>query len=107
MGKTSGRKKKQTLRRKVEEGGRLIGARCSGQCAVCEGVNDEKLCRPRLVRSPGYETARQIDGQTDGKNEWPFSSRSGDGPDGLLLHLSLSLFFTLLLFSFLSRPCSP
>lgn len=58
---------------------------------VCEGVNDEKLCRPRLVRSPGYETARRIDGQTDEKNEWPFLLESGDGPDGLLLHLSLSL----------------
>jgi len=42
------------------------------QCTVCEGVNDEKLCRPRLVRSPGYETARRIDRQTDEKNEWPF-----------------------------------
>lgn len=73
-------------------------------CAVCEGVNDEKLCRPRLVRSPGYETARRIDGQTDEKNEWPFLPERRQARRSVITSISLFLSCSLLLSLFLSRP---
>lgn len=63
-----------------------------------EGMNDEKLCRPtRLVRSPGYETARRMDGQTNEKNEWPFLLQRRRARRSVITSFSLSF----------SRPCSP
>lgn len=73
-------------------------------CAVCEGVNDEKLCRPRLVRSPGYETARRIDGQTDEKNEWPFLPERRRARRSVITSISLFLYLTLSSPLSLSRP---
>jgi len=50
-----------------------------------------------LVRSPGYETARRMDGQTDEKNEWPFLLQRRRARRSVITSFSLSL----------SRPCSP
>jgi len=87
------REKKQTTMWK-NKGGREGGWR-EMQRSVCDGVNDEKLCRPRLVRSPGYETARRIDRQTDEKNEWPFLLERRRARRSVITSLSLSLSLSL------------